>query len=228
MTGVALYFHYWCLAVLCWIGQRSPHFFTWTANTELKHKSQNKNKRIILYYTGSMDNSIRIPNSRIIWKYQSCIMLGFRTLCVCEVKWTHLFFFKIKCILPLACYNSISVLSDQEKCKNLISCWWKAVCSLGEWREVRPSQWRTWINLAFLIFWCCCLTIYQLPSLMSCFFASHLHPLMSHLSLITQASRVLGFSSLLPHCILCSRTSRSVSCVSSPLIVIADASQGVT
>lgn len=45
-----------------------------------------------------------------------------------------------------------------------------------------------------------------LPSLMSCLFASHLHPFMSHLSLLTprsglQASRVLGFSSLLPHCI---------------------------
>ncbi len=46
-----------------------------------------------------------------------------------------------------------------------------------------------------------------LPSLMSCFFASHLHPFMSHLSLLTplsgsQASCVLGFSSLLPHCII--------------------------
>lgn len=46
-----------------------------------------------------------------------------------------------------------------------------------------------------------------LPSLMSCSFASHLHPFMSHLSLLTpfsgsQASCVLGFSPLLPYCII--------------------------
>lgn len=107
-------------------------------------------------------------------------------------------------------YNSISVLSDQEKCKNLISCWWRAVCTLGEWREVRWSRWRTGINLALFILWCCRLSISQwrrLPWCHASCHASHLHPFMSHLSPLTplsglQTSCVLGFSSLLPHCII--------------------------
>lgn len=164
-----------------------------------KSKSQNKNKHVLCCII--LVKWIVVLGFQILGSFESIspasIMLRSRNVCV----WGEMnssVYLTYKCIFPLACYNSISVLSGQEKCKNLISCWWKAVCSLREWREVRLSQCRTWINLTFLIFWCCCLTIYQLPSLMSCFFASHLHPLMSHLSLITQASRVLGFSFLLP------------------------------
>lgn len=51
--------------------------------------------------------------------------------------------------------SRVSVLSDQEKCKNIILCWCRAVCSLGEWREVRWSRWRAGINLALLFLWCC-------------------------------------------------------------------------
>ena len=56
-------------------------------------------------------------------------------------------------------YNNISALSDHGKYKNLISCWWRAVCTLGGWREVRWSRWRTGINLTLLILWCLRLSI---------------------------------------------------------------------
>lgn len=91
------------------------------------------------------------------------------------------------------------------KCKNLISCWWRAVCTLGERSEVR---WRTGIHLALLILWCLRLSISRLHCLLWCH--ASLHLICIHSCAIClfwllsglQEYCVLGFSSLLPHCII--------------------------
>lgn len=102
--------------------------------------------------------------------------------------------------------------------RNLISCWWRAVCSLGEWREVR---WNKFSITHPLMPSSLHLSVAS-PPLMSCSFASHLHPFMFHLSLLTplsgsQASCVLGFFFLLPHCIIFSPLTPSSVCASSPV-----------
>lgn len=138
------------------------------------------------------------------------------------MKWAVVIF---EYIWLLTSYNNISTVSDQEKCKTLISWWWRAVCSLAEW-----SQWKKGINLALLIR--DAITAPSLACVLWCHASLHLICIHScPICLLTpfaglQASCVLGFSSLLPYsitfppCTLPPSLCYSLLCV----IVIADPS----